>query len=128
MKRRLLLSPTQTKELCKLLAHACPLGTAAEACGIAPRTLRSWLAAAEENDADADLAALAAAISRARAKGRVTLLKRIVAASQHDWRAACFLLSRASPEEFGLRAMEGNFPPAHVAFSTSYHYANGDRE
>ena len=37
MKRRLLLTPTQTKQLLKLLSEAVPVGTAAEAIGLAPR-------------------------------------------------------------------------------------------
>jgi len=126
MGRRLLLSPTQTKQLCALLAQAVPLSTAAEALGIAPRTLRGHLQAAAENDANADLVALSARIARARARGRVRLVRYVAEAAKRDWRAACFLLSRASPEEFGVRAMEGTFPPASLSFSHSYH-TNGDR-
>ena len=131
MKRRLLLTPTQTKQLLKLLSEAVPVGTAAEAIGLAPRTLRSWLQRAEGGDADVELTALAAAVSRARAQGRIALIRRIQAATRRDWRAACFLLSRASPEEFGVRAMEANFPPAppaNVSYSYEQEHSNGQRE
>jgi hypothetical protein len=112
----------QTKELCKLLAQACPLGTAAEAIGLSPRTLRSWLQHAEADDVDADLSAFAAAITRARAKGRVTLLKRIIEAGKTDWRANAFVLARVAPAEFGRAAEETtNFAsPSYIHVSTRY--------
>jgi hypothetical protein len=120
MKR--LLTPSLTKRLCKLLADGVPVKTASESIGVTDRTIRSWLASASENDADPALVAFASAVSCAKAKGRIVLLRRIIEAAKRDWRAAAFVLARLSPEEFGVAATEtSNFasrPTVH--FSTRY--------
>ena len=101
MGRPTLLTAKLQEQLCDLLAKGIPLGTASESSGVASRTVRDWLQRAET---ERRFSAFAAAISRARARGRVTLIERIVRAD--DWRAAGWLLARLAPDEFGIKASE----------------------
>lgn len=80
--------------------------TASECCGVAARTVRDWLQRALT---EKGFSAFAAAVSRARARGRVTLINCIVAAK--DWRADAWLLTRLAPDEFSERSLRDEFPP-----------------
>lgn len=113
--RPTLLTRALQKQLCDLLAGGIPLGTSCEACGIAPRTARDWL---HRGATEKGFSAFAAAISRARARGRVFLVKRITAAG--DWRADAWLLARLAPDEFGVAAAEesaNDNTHLHVSFA-----------
>ena len=71
------------------------------ACGIAPRTLRSWIAWGRGGEAPYD--AVYAAVTRARCLWRAEMLARIRAGAARNWRAAAWALERLGGPRYRKR-------------------------
>ena len=70
------------------------------ACGITDRTFHNWMERGEREE-EGPFFQFFQAATRARAKGKVKLVRLITNAAHKDWRAAAFLLERGFSEEFG---------------------------
>lgn len=76
------------------------LSSAARAAGIGKSTLSRWLALGKAAGAQRCYKDLVTAIDKAEAQLEVTLCKRISDASEHDWKAAAWMLERRFPERW----------------------------
>lgn len=119
------LTPELQQEICHALESGCPIETAAQSCGISPRTLWRWL------DAGADLGddlygTFCQAVARVRARVEIRLLRRVAGEEEdpdvdlfegsaeerheilrrwHDQRAkgASWILERTRPRQYSQR-------------------------
>jgi hypothetical protein len=94
--RRTLCTPEKTKELCKLISHACTIRTACEASNVSESAFNHWIRRGEAGEKP--FSQFAAAITRARGKAKVRLVRSI--ANADDWRAKLELLARVYPSEY----------------------------
>lgn len=78
-----------------------PRESSCKACGITSRTLRNWLQRAKKGDKT--YAGLVEDMEQAEMEAQRTLVMRVMAAGQADWRAAAWLLARKWPNDFGER-------------------------
>jgi len=107
--RKTLLNATLQKRICALLRDANSIETAAQACGISPRTVYNWIERASEKGEE-KFADFACSIARARAEAKRKLVKVLVDASALDWRSAAWILERGFCNEYG-RATKPPPPP-----------------
>jgi len=75
-------------------------GDACTYAGIGESTFYEWMARGKAATAG-DYSDFSDRITRARAKGKVHLLAKIEAATDHDWRAAAWKLERMDPKHYG---------------------------
>lgn len=94
-----LLTPAVKTTICRALSAANTVTTACALAGIGERTFHDWMQRGEREDRG-EFHAFFAAVSRARAKAKAALVRRIVAAAQRDWRAAAWKLERLYPKEY----------------------------
>lgn len=98
------LTPEAQDRICLLLKTGASAETAAEAAGIAPRTLRLWMARGDpsrERKADAPYREFRAAVERAEVEVEAILVGRINQASaKGSWQAAAWLLERKWPDRY----------------------------
>jgi len=98
------LTPSRQRRICVLLADGVSIETAASLSGICERTFHNWIAKAERGEEP--FASFQVAASRARKAWKARVIRKIEAASHHDWKAASFLLERSFPREYAPRIPE----------------------
>src|SRR5262249_32649714 len=94
--RRALCTPEKTKKLCKLISAAGTIRTACEAAGVSESAFNDWIRRGDAGEKP--FSQFAAAITRARGKGKARLVRSI--ADADDWRAKLELLARVFPSEY----------------------------
>ena len=125
------LCTTQTvRALCKLIANGCTIRTACEACGISETAFHDWIRRGENGEQP--FAQFAAAVTRARGRGKAALVKSII--DHPDWRGKLELLARVYPEEYSrtgdrpFKVVESNENPFQVNLILETHTKDGVKE
>ena len=100
-----LLTPEVQEAICEAIENGATLEIAAQAAGIAPRTLDEWLhhgrkELQENPDAAGPCANFVRAANVASAKLETDLLATIQAASEKNWTASAWLLERKHPSRY----------------------------
>ena len=98
------LTPARQRRIVALLQQGVSIATAANLSGICERTYHTWVAKADRGEEP--YASFCIAASRARDSWKARLIRRIEAASRHDWKAASFLLERQFANEFSPKVPE----------------------
>jgi hypothetical protein len=104
------LTPKVRQAIGRAVSAGSSYRAAAECAGVSDRTLRSWLARGRaERDAprlaagEAPYVRLVESLERAGARAEVRAAALITKASEMDWHAAAWFLSRRDPESWGTR-------------------------
>ncbi len=96
------LNPETQATIFAMLRQGNHLDFAAEAAGVSKRTAARWLErGAKGGKANADYAAFAAGVEKARAESHARHVGLIAAAASRSWQAAAWLLERGYPETWG---------------------------
>ena len=95
--------------IARAVRAGCSTAEAALACGIAPRTLRSWIARGKGGEEP--YAALYAAVARARAAFCLANLQQLRRHGKRHWRACAWLLERAGGRRYRRKGPSAA-PPA----------------
>jgi hypothetical protein len=95
--------------ICAVLEKAGTVRTATAACGIAESTFFDWIRRGENGEAG--YVEFSQACARAKATAKQKLTDIIVAAAPKDWKAACWLLEKLYPGEFGRIVSPQPQPP-----------------
>lgn len=102
--------PTMEARILAALRAGNYLSTAAEAAGLHPQTLSSYLERGEadrEHERNTPYAAFFEAVKKARGEGEAALVARIARAGHDSWQANAWLLERQYPERWGRRDRVG---------------------
>jgi hypothetical protein len=105
------MAPEVKKEIELEIAHVylsdcCTIRTACEATNISQTSFFEWIRRGEAGERP--FAQFAQAVTRARANGKIALVRQILA--DKDWRAKAWYLERCWADEFG-RTVERPLPP-----------------
>lgn len=103
MPRKTSLNRALQTKLCALLAGGNPVTTASGAVGVSDRTFHEWMERGEREGAG-QFRGLFLSVSRARARAKERLVRRVTNAAAQDWRAAAWMLERHYPKEYGPTA------------------------
>jgi hypothetical protein len=112
------LTPALQKHICESLEKCNTVKTSMQNAGLSERVYFNWV----KNNPS-----FSAAVSRARAKAKMKLVRVIIDQAPDDWRAAAFLLERSWPQEYarterveqiGERAEEQNTVGVNIFYDT----------
>jgi AcrR family transcriptional regulator len=88
-------------EVGKFVKLGMTMTDSARAAGVNPRTLYSWLEKADKGQDGYEK--IRDVLETDRAIGQAVLVQRIAKASEHDWRAAGWMLERRHPDTWGTK-------------------------
>src|SRR5438477_9666606 len=116
--RRTLCTPQTMKALCKIIASACTIKTACEACSVSETSFHEWIRRGEAGEQP--FAQFAASVTRARGRGKAALVASII--DHPDWRAKLELLARVYPEEYGRTVERPIKAPSNEPYQVNFIY------
>ena len=92
-------TPEIGEQIVRLIKHGVPITHAAAAVGVSESTVYAWITKGQAAKSGR-FSEFSEDVTRAKAASVAALVARVAQASEKDWRAAAWLLTRRAPAEF----------------------------